>query len=243
MKYVLIIGAKSELGIELASLYAKNKYNLYLAGRSIDSIKNKADRIAKENNVQITLHELDITNLNSHQEFYDSLNIKPIGIIYAAGYTPKQSEALLNWKETSNTINVNYIGAISILNIAVLEFQKSQRGFIVGITSVAGLRGRGENYIYGSAKAGFMTYLNGLRNSLSKYNINVLTVIPGLIKSRKGSQYNLPEFLYVKPKILANSIFKSQQSNRSIIYSGLAWRVIMFIIKIIPDFIFKRMSI
>ena len=147
MKYVLIIGAKSELGIELALLYAKNKYNLYLAGRSIDSIKNKADRIAKENNVQITLHELDITNLNSHQEFYDSLNIKPIGIIYAAGYTPKQSEALLNWKETSNTINVNYIGAISILNIAVLEFQKSQRGFIVGITSVAGLRGRGENYI------------------------------------------------------------------------------------------------
>ena len=88
-----------------------------------------------------------------------------------------------------------------------------------------------------------MTYPNGLRNSLSKYNINVLTVIPGLIKSKKGSQYNLPEFLYVKPKILANSIFRSQQSNRSIIYSGLAWRVIMFIIKIIPDFIFKRMSI
>ena len=74
MRYVLIIGAKSELGIELASLYAKNKYNLYLAGRSIDSITNKADRIAKENNVQITLHELDVANLNSHQEFYNLLN-------------------------------------------------------------------------------------------------------------------------------------------------------------------------
>ena len=243
MRYVLIIGAKSELGIELALLYAKNKYNLYLAGRSINTITNKAEKLAKENNIEITLHELDVTNLNTHQEFYNSLNIKPIGIIYAAGYTPEQSEALSNWKETNNTVNVNYIGAISILNIAVLEFQKSKRGFIVGITSVAGLRGRGENYIYGSAKAGFMTYLNGLRNSLAKYNVNVLTVIPGLVESKKGSKYNLPGFLYVKPKILANNIFRSQQSNRSIIYSGLAWRVIMFIIKIIPDFIFKRMSI
>ncbi len=243
MRYVLIIGAKSELGIELALLYAKNKYNLYLAGRDINSLKNQAEILAQDNNVEVTLHELDVTNLNSHQEFYDSLHIKPIGIIYAAGYTPEQSEALLSWSETSNTINVNYIGAISILNIAVLEFEKSQRGFIVGITSVAGLRGRGENYIYGSAKAGFMTYLNGLRNSLSKYNVNVLTVIPGLVKSKKGSKYNLPEFLYVKPKNLANNIFRSQQSNKSIIYSGLVWRVIMFIIRIIPDFIFKRMSI
>ena len=243
MKYVLIIGAKSELGLELASLYAKNNYNLYLAGRSITSINNQAEVLAKKYNTKISLCELDVTDTITHQHFYDSLKIKPIGIIYAVGHTPNQSEALLSWHKTNNTINTNYVGAVSLINIAVLEFQKSQKGFIIGITSVAGLRGRGENYIYGSTKAAFMTYLNGLRNSLSRYNVNVLTVIPGLIKSKKGSKYNLPEFLYISPKSLANKIFLSQQNNKSIIYSGLVWRIIMFIIKIIPDFIFKRMSI
>ena len=192
MKYVLIIGAKSELGLELASLYAKNNYNLYLAGRSITSINNQAEVLAKKYNTKISLCELDVTDTITHQHFYDSLKIKPIGIIYAVGHTPNQSEALLSWHKTNNTINTNYVGAVSLINIAVLEFQKSQKGFIIGITSVAGLRGRGENYIYGSTKAAFMTYLNGLRNSLSRYNVNVLTVIPGLIKSKKGSKYNLP---------------------------------------------------
>ncbi|MBT7236595.1 MAG: SDR family NAD(P)-dependent oxidoreductase, partial [Gammaproteobacteria bacterium] len=112
-----------------------------------------------------------------------------------------------------------------------------------GITSVAGLRGRGKNYIYGSTKAAFIAYLNGLRNSLTKYNVNILTVIPGFIKTKKSMQTNLPKFLFTNPKALAINIFDSQQANRGIIYSAFIWRVIMLIIKIIPDFIFKRMSI
>jgi len=243
MKYILIIGAKSELGMELASLYSKNNYNLYLAGRSINAIKSQAEILEKQNNNKVTLCELDVTDIGSHKDFYDSLAIKPIGIIYVAGYCPDQNKALLNWNETSAAININYVGALSLLNIAVIEFQQNQKGFIVGITSVAGLRGRGKNYIYGSTKAAFITYLNGLRNSLTKYNVNVLTVIPGFIKTKKSLKSNLPGIFFTTPKNLATHIFTSQQANRSIIYSGLIWRVIMLIIKSIPDFIFKRMSI
>jgi hypothetical protein len=243
MKYVLIIGAKSELGMELASLYAKNNYNLYLAGRSIEKIRPQSEILEKQNNNKVTLCELDVADINSHKDFYNSLKIKPIGIVYVAGYYPDQNEALLNWKETSNTIDINYVGALSLLNLAVVEFQESQKGFIVGITSVAGLRGRGKNYIYGSTKAAFITYLNGLRNSLTKFNVNVLTVIPGFIKTKKSIQSNLPDILFITPKDLAIHIFDSQQANRGIIYSAFIWRVIMLIIKLIPDFIFKRMSI
>ena len=243
MKYVLIIGAKSELGMELASLYAKNNYNLYLAGRSIEKIRPQSEILEKQNNNKVTLCELDVTDINSHKDFYNSLKIKPIGIVYVAGYCPDQNKALLNWKETSNAININYVGALSLLNLAVVEFQDSQKGFIVGITSVAGLRGRGKNYIYGSTKAAFIAYLNGLRNSLTKFNVNVLTVIPGFIKTKKSIQTNLPGILFTTPKDLATRIFDSQQANRSIIYSAFIWRVIMLIIKLIPDFIFKRMSI
>ena len=97
MKYVLIIGAKSELGIELASLYAKNNYNLYLAGRSIEKIRPQSEILEKQNNNKVTLCELDVTDINSHKDFYNSLKIKPIGIVYVAGYCPDQNKALLNF--------------------------------------------------------------------------------------------------------------------------------------------------
>ena len=86
MKYVLIIGAKNELGIELANLYARNNYNLYLAGRSIKDIQDKSDEIEKKYKVKSVLCELDVTDYNSHQKIYDTLTIKPIGVIYLAGY-------------------------------------------------------------------------------------------------------------------------------------------------------------
>ena len=88
MKYVLIIGAKSELGIELARLYASNQYNLYLAGRSINDMQDEADYLEKTFNIKVTLSNLDVTDFTSHQKFYESMTIKPIGVIYAAGYYP-----------------------------------------------------------------------------------------------------------------------------------------------------------
>ena len=85
MKYVLIIGAKSELGMELASLYAKNNYNIYLAGRSIRDLEDKSNDLEIKYNVKSILCELDVIDYNSHQKFYASLTIKPIGVIYLAG--------------------------------------------------------------------------------------------------------------------------------------------------------------
>ena len=187
MKYVLIIGAKNELGLELASLYAKNNYNIYLAGRSINDLKVESNNIEEKYKVKSVLCELDVTDFSSHQKFYESLKIKPTGVIYLAGYYPDLILSTSIWSECLKTIEVNYLGCVSMLNIVANQFINDRRGFITAISSVSGIRGRAKNYIYGSSKAGLITYLSGLRNRLDKYNINVLTVIPGFLSSSKDN--------------------------------------------------------
>ncbi len=243
MKYVLIIGAKSELGLELASLYAKNNYNIYLAGRSIQELEDKSKDLEEKYNVKSVLCELDVTDYSSHQKFYESLKIKPIGVIYLAGYYPKISLSPQNWSESLKTVEINYLGCLSILNIVMDQFQRDQRGFIIGVSSVSGLRGRSKNYIYGSSKAAMIAYLSGLRNRLSNYNINVLSVIPGFLSTKKDQKKGYPRFMVSTPKQLANKIFNAQQKNKNIIYSSMIWYFIMFIIKLIPESLFKKLNI
>ncbi len=243
MKYVLIIGAKNGLGIELARLYARNKYNLYLAGRSITDIQDEANYLESTFGIKVTLCDLDVTDFSSHQKFYDNMVIKPIGVIYVAGYYPDPHKALGDWKESSNTINVNYAGAVSLLNIISKEFDHYQSGFIIGISSVSGLRGRAKNYIYGSSKAALITYLSGLRNKLDKSKVTVLTVISGYVKTKNSAKEQSLRLLVINPKDLATKIYNAQQNNKSIIYSSLIWRVVMFFIRILPESIFKKINI
>ena len=243
MKYVLIIGAKCELGLELASLYARDNYNIYLAGRSITDLQEESDNLEKKYKVKSVLCELDVTDYESHQRFYESLEIKPTGVIYVAGYYPDIALSMSKWPETFKTIEINYLGCMSIFNIVANHFIKDRRGFIIAVSSVSGIRGRAKNYIYGSSKAGLIVYLSGLRNRLDKYNINVLTVISGYLSSANNLKKDHPSFLVTPSKKLANDIFNAQQRNKNIIYSSSIWRVIMFIIEIIPEFIFKKLKI
>ena len=179
MSYVLIIGAKSDIAKEVARTYAKNGYNLYLAARDTADIEELATDIKVRSSVDIELIKFDITDYASHQGFYDTLKEKPLGVIIVSGYMNEQRVVEKDWNESLNTINVNYTGAVSILNIIANDFEKERRGFIVGVSSVAGDRGRKANYIYGSAKAAFSTYLSGLRNRLFESGVSVLTVKPG----------------------------------------------------------------
>ena len=97
------------------------------------------------------------------------------------------------------------MGCVSILNVAASDLSHRKEGFIIGISSVAGDRGRGSNYLYGSAKSGFNTYLDGLRNKLFRFDVKVITVKPGYVRTRMTSGMNLPEYLLAEPEEIANS--------------------------------------
>jgi len=240
---ILILGAKSSIGLEIAKKYAKEGFSLFLAGREIYSLNSFAEELKTEFNTSIKLIEFNIENFDSHKEFYESLNIKLDGVILVAGYMPNQKESQVTFSESLRTINVNFSGPVSILNIVASDFEKRKNGFIVAISSVAGDRGRKTNYMYGSSKAGLSTYLSGLRNRLFSSNVSVLTVKPGFVLTKMTSSMNLPPLLSAHAKDVAIDIYKAQQNKSNILYTKYVWKYIMFIIKVIPEFIFKRLSI
>jgi len=243
MSYVLIVGAKSDIAKEVARTYAKNGYNLYLTARDVNSLESLANDIRVRSKVEVKLKELDITEYEIHKDFYESLEERPLGVVVVSGYMAEQKEAEDDWDKTLNTINVNYTGVVSFLNIVANDFEKERRGFIVGVSSVAGDRGRKANYIYGSSKAAFSAYLAGLRNRLFESGVQVLTVKPGFVNTAMTKGLDLPQKLTAEPLEVAEDIFKAQQSGANILYTKWIWRYVMLIIKHIPEFMFKKMSI
>ena len=115
-------------------------------------------------------------------------------------------------------------------------------GTIIALTSVAGERGRQSNFIYGSAKAGFTTYLQGLRNYLFHKGVHVLTVIPGFMDTQMTAAIQTPKLLTASPQKAAAIIYKAWKRKKNVVYVTPVWRLIMLMIRNIPEFIFKKMK-
>ncbi len=243
MSYVLIVGAKSDIAKATAREYAKNGYDLYLAGRNISELENLANDIRVRTQKEVELLELDILEYESHHSFYEQLEEKPLGVISAVGYLGDQEKAQSDFSEARKIMDTNYTGVVSLFNIIADDFAKRGSGFIVGISSVAGDRGRKSNYLYGSAKAGLTAYLSGLRNRLYDARVQVLTVKPGFVATRMTENMDLPEKLTAQPEAVAEDIYSAQQKGKNVVYTKWFWKYIMMIIKIIPEWKFKRMSI
>jgi len=118
-----------------------------------------------------------------------------------------------------------------------------KKGTIIGISSVAGDRGRASKLIYASAKAAFTTYLAGLRNKCFGYNVHVMTVQPGFVYTKMTENQPLPKLITSTPVQVADIIYRAYQRKTNILYVKWFWRYIMLIIQIIPEFQFKKMSL
>ena len=243
MGYILIIGAKSDIAKALARQYAENGYDLYLAARQADSLEPLAQDISVRFGRKVRCAELDMLDFDNHQAFYDSLEEKPLGVISAVGYLGDQEKAQSDFVEARTILDTNYTSVVSMLNIIADDFAARRSGFIVGISSVAGDRGRKANYLYGSAKAALTTYLSGLRNRLHDHKVRVLTVKPGFVNTRMTKGMDLPEKLTAEPEEVAKAIFTAQQGNRNELYCRWIWKYIMLIIKSIPEWKFKSMNL
>lgn len=243
MGYVLIVGAKSDIAKAIAREYAKNGYDLYLGARDVNELESFASDIRIRTGKNVELLELDILDFESHQVFYEKLEEKPVGLISAVGFLGEQEIAQSDFMESKKIIDSNYTGLVSLFNIVANNFEERRSGFLVGISSVAGERGRKSNYIYGSAKAAFTVYLSGLRNRLYNAGVQVLTVKPGFVATNMTKDMDLPEKLTAQPKEVAEKVFKAQQKGKNIIYTKWIWKWIMLFIKMIPENQFKKMNL
>lgn len=243
MAYILIIGADSDIAKAVARKYTENGYDLYLAARKPTRLKAFAKDLIIRTEQNINIVELDILNYDAHNQFYEDLEEKPLGVISAVGYLAEQTQAQDNFSVTQKIIESNYTGIVSLLNIIANDFEQRQSGFIVAISSVAGDRGRKSNYIYGSAKAALTVYLSGLRNRLYSSNVQVLTVKPGFVQTKMTAAMVLPPRLTAQVEDVAEDIYQAQQQRKDILYTKSVWRWLMLIIINIPEFLFKKISL
>ena len=239
--WILILGANSGMAQATAKCFAEAGFNLYMASRNTAELAKTCQDIHLRYAVEAKALAFDARAFETHEAFYQGLEIKPSGVIVAFGSMHEQVEAEQNFNLSKDMIETNYTGAVSIIEIVCKDLLMKSEGFIVGISSVAGDRGRQSNYIYGSSKAAFSTYLAGLSHRLHASNINVITVKPGFVATKMTAHLDLPEKLTAQPEEVANRIFKASQKNKSAtIYVKPVWRLVMLIITHIPNFIFNK---
>ncbi|KAA2238517.1 SDR family oxidoreductase [Chitinophaga agrisoli] len=243
MPTVLILGAGSDMAVAIARQFAADKYDIQLAARNAAHLHAQQQDLHIRYGVTATAYTFDALDFDSHTEFYDTLPIKPDITICVFGYLGQQEQAQVNWQEASRILHTNYTGAVSILNIVANDYANRRAGMIIGISSVAGERGRQSNYLYGSAKAGFTAYLSGLRNRLFHHNVHVMSVQPGFVYTRMTEDLKLPPLLTAQPEDVAKAVSSAARSRKNILYVKWFWRYIMLIIKSIPEFIFKKLKL
>ncbi len=243
MSTVLILGATSDIGQAIAVRFAKQGYDLQLAARDAGDLSSLSTDCSIRFNVHCTTHSFDATAFDTHASFFSSLPAVPDISILVFGYMDSNEATTGDQKKLLNTVHVNFTGAVSILNIISREYKKRNAGTIAGISSVAGERGRATNYIYGSAKAGLTAYLSGLRNEMFAYHVHVASILPGFVYTKMTEDMKLPALLTATPQLVAETVYTAVQKKKNVVYVKWFWRWIMYIIKAIPEFMFKKMKL
>lgn len=246
-KTVVILGGASTVARAIAAEYARAGYALVLADLDLEEAGRIAADLRVRHGVQCEPLHLDATDYGAHAAFVrdcaDRLGGPAGGAVLCLGYMPAQEEAEADFALARRTFDTNLTGAVSLLERFAAQFEARGSGFIVGLSSVAGDRGRQANYIYGASKAGLTCYLSGLRNRLHAAGVQVLTVKPGFMDTKMTYGMDLPAPLTAQPAQAARAIFRAQQKGRSVVHVTFLWRYIMLIITHIPEWQFKKLNI
>ena len=240
---VLILGARSDIAMAAAHPFAKADYDIQLAMRNADCTDGDKANIEMQYQVIVTLHDFDALDIASHEYFVDALPQLPDVVVCAVGHMGEQAENEQDVEAAAQVMRSNFEGPASILGVLANRFEQRGSGTLVGISSVAGERGRATNYVYGSAKAGFTAFMSGLRNRLAKKGVHVVTVLPGFVATKMTEGMSLPPKLTAQPDEVANALFNAVQKKRNTIYVKPVWQLIMIIIRNIPERVFKGMRI
>ena len=241
-KKIIIYGGSSYLSREIIKILSQDDYYFIIFCRNKKDVLSYLDEL-NIISVSYEIWEADLLDLNKNIQIIDKFNKDIVGLFWVAGKTGDPKKEFENTDICINSLNINYLNPVVIINKIITKFQSDldQKKFIVVLTSVAGLRGRAERLFYSSAKAGLISYLSGLRQKLNHEKIKVITVIPGYMKTKP---FNIKSFNFLisSPKKSAEIICAAMKTDKDIVYVSKIWCVIMFLINLIPEKIFKKMK-
>ena len=245
MNKLAIIGATSAIAQAVARRLLSPSTNFMLIGRNEQQLEHVAEDLRARGCASVGSRTQDLDELEAHPALIDAIWDELDGcdvFIVAHGSLPDQASCEASVEETLATFCTNGLSVLSLLTLAANKFAEQGSGSIVVISSVAGDRGRASNYVYGSAKGAVTVFTSGLRNRLDGSGVHVLTVKPGLVDTPMTSDFEKGA-LWASPERVASGIVKALEKRRDVAYVPWYWRPIMFVIRSMPERLFKRTSL
>jgi decaprenylphospho-beta-D-erythro-pentofuranosid-2-ulose 2-reductase len=243
MQGILILGANSAIAEQVSRLLASEGVSLYLIGRDTIRLEVIADDLRVRGASQVTIEALDVTDAAAIATVVGRA-VQSLGtldvVLFAAGLLPDQTQVNSDPNLLRQTLEVNALSAMIVLNEAAAFFEQQGHGQIVAIGSVAGDRGRATNYAYGAAKGALEIFMSGLRQRLHPSGVQVLLVKPGFVDTPMTADFPKGP-LWASPERVAQDIVRAMAKGRSVIYTPWFWRWIMLIVRHLPERLFVRL--
>ncbi len=244
----VVVGASSGIGAAIARAFAGRGYQVALVARRADQLSVVADRINEVAGRELAkIYPSSVLDFHEVETVFQSI-ITDFGgmdvVVYAAGIMPKVDAAEYSFHKDRQIIEVNVLGAMAWLNLAAERFTKQRGGAIIGISSVAADRGRRSAPAYNASKAALDTYLEALRNRITRYGVQVLTIKPGFVDTEMIAGLKLPPF----PKPISSDeaarlTLAALDDNAQVAYVPGLWRWVMLLIRNLPSPIMRRINI
>jgi len=243
-KVMLLVGATSDIGHATALAYAQGGWDVILAARDVGGAGRNAADLTARTGRPVPVVALDITDTAAFPDFVRDLPRLPDTVVSVVGLLGEQGRAQSDLADATRVMRANFEGPALLLGLFAEHFAARGSGTLVGVSSVAGERGRASNYVYGAAKAGFTAFLSGLRNRLAPKGVHVLTVKPGFVRTRMTAGMPLPKPLTAEAVEVGAAIFRGAEvARRDVVYVRPVWALVMLVIRTIPEGVFKRMKL
>jgi short-subunit dehydrogenase len=239
---LLIFGATSAIAQAVAKNFAADKADIVLIGRDATRLASIADDLKVRGTRDVQYLTADLADLAGHE----SLVEKAIGlaggidaVLIAHGTLPNQKQVEASVEVMLKEMNTNALSYMSLMTLLGNRMEAQRSGCLAVISSVAGDRGRGSNYVYGSAKAAVSAFTSGLRARLSKSGVSVVTIKPGFVDTPMTANVKKGP-LFAKPDAVGKRIYEAMLKGEDVVYVPWFWAPIMQIIRAVPERIFKK---
>ena len=245
MRKILVFGATSAIAEATARIWAKSGDSLFLVARNSTKLESLAVDLKALGSHKVEIASADLNDIASHVALIDTAELALDGIdtvLIAHGTLPDQALCQQSVETSLLEIKTNALSVISLLTDIANRFEQAKQGTIIVISSVAGDKGRQSNYVYGSAKSLVSVFTSGLRQRLQKSGVAVVTIKPGFVDTPMTAAFK-KGILWSTPEKVAKAIVRAGNKRSAIVYTPWFWLWIMLVIKSIPEFIFKRISL
>lgn len=248
MKNILIIGGASAIAAACARewLRAAQPVGFFLVGRDEARLASVANDLRVRGAARVETYVLDVNDLALHPPMLEAC-VAALGRIdialVAHGTLADQAACERDPSAAVAAFMTNAVSTIALLTLLAQRFEAQRGGTLAVISSVAADRGRPSNYVYGAAKAAVTTFCEGLRARLFKSGVRVLTIKPGFVATPMTAGLPLPAPLVASPQRVATDIVRAIGRSRDSLYTPWFWAEVMLAIRLLPSFVFKRLSL